>query len=64
MGKATNMLYPLRNLSKEEHLINSRLIATLLDEWEQGLPQFLKPTNRTFTGKRMFERNVIRTHQF
>lgn len=56
MGNATDMLYPLRSLSHEELQMNAGLITKLLDDWEQGLPQFLRPTHRTFTGKRMFER--------
>lgn len=56
MGNATDMLYPLRSLNHEELQMKAGLITKLLDDWEQGLPQFLRPTHRTFTGKRMFER--------
>lgn len=58
MGNATDMLYPLRSLSQEELQTKAGFITKLLDDWEQGLPQFLRPTHRTFTGKRMFERKV------
>ncbi|KFZ11810.1 hypothetical protein V501_04551 [Pseudogymnoascus sp. VKM F-4519 (FW-2642)] len=56
MGNATDMLYPLRPLTREELQTKAGLVTKLLDDWEQGLPQFLRPTHRTFTGKRMFER--------
>lgn len=59
MGNATDMLYPLKSLSQEELQIKAGLIMKLLDNWEQGLPQFLRPTQRTFTGKRMFERKAF-----
>lgn len=62
MGNATDMLYPLRILSQEELQTKAGLITKLLDDWEQGLPQFLRPTLRTFTGKRMFERNCTSTN--
>lgn len=58
MGNATDMLYPLRSLSREELQMKAGLVTKLLDDWEQGLPQFLRPTHRTFTGKRMFERKA------
>lgn len=56
MGNATDMLYPLRPLTRGELQTKAGLVTKLLDDWEQGLPQFLRPTHRTFTGKRMFER--------
>lgn len=56
MGNATDMLYPLRCLSQDELQMKANMITSLLDEWEQTLPQFLRPTHRTFTGARMFER--------
>ncbi|OBT86147.1 hypothetical protein VE02_05768 [Pseudogymnoascus sp. 03VT05] len=56
MGNATDMLYPLKPLAHEELQMKAGLITKLLDDWEQDLPRFLRPTHRTFTGKRMFER--------
>lgn len=59
MSRATDLLYPLQPISGEELLSSATLMTDLLREWEDSLPLFLKPTQKTLTGKRMFESKLF-----
>jgi hypothetical protein len=55
MGKATDLLYPLKEPSEADLLIRADEMNKALDLWEANLPEFLKPSQHTLTGQRIFE---------
>lgn len=56
MAKGNDLLYPLYALTSDELLERSNDMLDALAEWEDSLPGFLKPRERTMTGQRTFER--------
>lgn len=56
MGQNNDRLYPLRSLRNDEILDRSNEILDALAKWQDALPEFLKPKEKTLTGQRTFER--------
>ncbi|KAH6669821.1 fungal-specific transcription factor domain-containing protein [Halenospora varia] len=56
MGRATDLLYPLRPPNEADLLQRAETMVRELDAWEADLPLFLKPSTQTLTGQRIFER--------
>lgn len=55
MGKATDLLYPLKAPSEAELLLRADEMSSALHAWESQLPPFLKPSRHDLTGSRLFE---------
>ncbi|KAH8657193.1 fungal-specific transcription factor domain-containing protein [Tricladium varicosporioides] len=56
MGRATDLLYPLRAPDAVDLLQRAETMIHELEIWEANLPLFLKPSTQTLTGQRIFER--------
>lgn len=56
MARGNDQLYPLHSLTNDQLLQRSNDMLNALAEWEDALPGFLKPRQRTMTGQRTFER--------
>lgn len=55
-ARNNDLLYPLHSLTDDELLQRSNEMLDALNIWQDGLPDFLKPRERTLTGQRTFER--------
>lgn len=55
-ARNNDLLYPLHSLSNDQILDRSNEILAVLAEWQNDLPDFLKPREKTLTGQRTFER--------
>ena len=56
MGRGNDLLYPLHSLTKDQLLQRSNEMLDALAEWQNALPDYLRPRARTMTGQRSFER--------
>lgn len=55
MGRTTDLLYPLKPLEKAELMMRAEVMLNELNAWEANLPLFLRPSQQTLTGQRIFE---------
>lgn len=57
MGRNNDLLYPLRSSVTEDELYDrTNEMLDAVSKWKDGLPDFLKPREKTLTGDRTFER--------
>ncbi|KAK5942287.1 hypothetical protein PMZ80_004850 [Knufia obscura] len=56
MARGNDQLYPLHSLTNDQLLERSNNMLDALAEWQDALPEFLKPKRKTMTGQRTFER--------
>ncbi|EXJ90432.1 hypothetical protein A1O1_03533 [Capronia coronata CBS 617.96] len=56
MARNSDLLYPLQPLSEDQVYERTVLMLEALYSWRDGLPDFLKPREKTLVGQRTFER--------
>ncbi len=56
LGRNSDLLYPLRPLTEDQLFQRTDEMLQALDGWRDGLPEFLKPRDKTLVGDRTFER--------
>lgn len=56
MGRNNDRLYPLHSITEDELYDRTNEMLDAVSKWKDGLPDFLKPREKTLTGDRTFER--------
>lgn len=56
MGRNSDLLYPLQPLSEDQVYERTDQMLEALYNWRDGLPDFLRPRDKTLAGRRTFER--------
>jgi hypothetical protein len=57
MCRATDLLYPLQLPPEADLIKRAETVVEQLNAWEADLPMFLRPSQKTLTGQRIFESN-------
>ena len=56
MARGNDELYPLHTLTNDQLFDRSNSMLDTLADWQNNLPDYLKPKRKTMTGQRTFER--------
>jgi hypothetical protein len=56
MGRNSDLLYPLQSLTEDQLFDRTNEMLDAVQGWRDGLPDFLKPRDKTLAGHRTFER--------